>query len=69
MQDITSIWGPVRSLLRERLTAYRSTQVLGNAGFDMERIANLPLTTNTEDKNRIIQAVDAWYGDLQPPRP
>lgn len=68
MQEITSIWGPVRSLLRERLTAYRLTQVLGNAGFDMERITNLPLTTNTEDKNRIIQAVDAWYGDLLAPQ-
>jgi hypothetical protein len=40
--------------------------VLGNAGFDIERFTGLDLTTKSEDKDRLIQAVDDYYHNLPP---
>jgi hypothetical protein len=64
MSEIEVIWGPLRSLLRERCTAYRLVQIVSRAGIDVTRLADIPLTQNTSDKNTLISRVDHIYGQF-----
>jgi hypothetical protein len=64
MSDINVIWGPLRSLLRERCTAYRLVQIVSRSGIDVSRLADIPLTQNTSDKNALIALVDQMYAVL-----
>ena len=60
-------WGPLRSLLRERCTAYRLVQIVSRAGIVVTRLSGIPLTSNTSDKNELIARVDEIYSELNPP--
>lgn len=67
MSNIEVVWGPLRSLLRERCTAYRLVQLLSRAGIDVTRLSDIPITANTSDKNALISRVDEIYAQLSPP--
>jgi hypothetical protein len=63
--NVNLIWGPVRSLLRERCTSYRAHLILSRAGFDITTIAGIPLTDQTTDKNALFTRVDDVFGSLE----
>lgn len=67
MPDIEIIWGPLRSLLRERCTSYRAVQILSLTGLDASRLSELPMGTSTNDKNRLVAEVDGMYAKLEQP--
>jgi len=68
MEDIEIIWGPLRSLLRERCTSHRIVQILSPTGLDMPRLAKVPLGNSTEEKNQLMTEVDEMYGEMEKPQ-
>jgi hypothetical protein len=60
-KSITTIWGPISSILREKFTAHRTKQILGYLGFNMNVLSGLPLTTNTADKDLFMNRVEVEY--------
>jgi hypothetical protein len=62
--DLNQVWGPLRSLLRERCTSYRAHQILSRAGFDVTALVGIPLTDQTRDKNALLARVDNVYAAM-----
>lgn len=64
MYSIKNLWGPIRKILREKCTSHRIKQIVSPTAIDLQEILSLPSTTNTDDKNNLIEAIDREFYNL-----